>query len=65
MPQHVTFVERFAKDKNCGENRDHCHYTGKYRGASHTICNLTFHVPNEIPLVFHNRSNKLRLPFYH
>ena len=20
--------------------RDHCHYTGKYRGAAHEICNL-------------------------
>ena len=20
--------------------RDHCHYTGKYRGAAHKICNL-------------------------
>ena len=22
--------------------RDHCHYTGKYRGADHNICNLTY-----------------------
>ena len=20
--------------------RDHCHYTGKYRGAAHNICNF-------------------------
>ena len=36
--------------------RDHCHYTGKYRGASHNICNLRYKVPKEIPIVFHNSS---------
>ena len=24
------------------EVRDHCHYTGKYRGAVHDICNLRY-----------------------
>ena len=36
--------------------RDHCHYTGKYRGAAHNICNLKYKVPKEIPVVFHNGS---------
>ena len=36
--------------------RDHCHYTGKYRGAAHNICNLRCKVPKEIPIVFHNGS---------
>ena len=36
--------------------RDHCHYTGKYRGAAHSICNLRCKIPKEIPVVFHNRS---------
>ena len=36
--------------------RDHCHYTGKYRGAAHNICNLRHKVSKEIPLVFHNGS---------
>ena len=26
--------------------RDHCHYTGKYRGAAHSICNLRYKTPN-------------------
>ena len=34
--------------------RDHCHYTSKYRGAAHNICNLRYKVPKEIPIVFHN-----------
>ena len=36
--------------------RDHCRYTGKYRGAAHNICNLRDKVPKEIPVVFHNGS---------
>ena len=36
--------------------RDHCRYTGKYRGAAHDICNLRYKIPKEIPVVFHNCS---------
>ena len=36
--------------------KDHCHYTGKYRGAAHKICNLIYKIPKEIPVVFHNGS---------
>ena len=25
--------------------RDHCHYTGKYRGAAHNVCNLRYKIP--------------------
>ena len=34
--------------------RDHCHYTGKFRGAAHNICNLRYKVPKKILVVFHN-----------
>ena len=37
--------------------RDHCHYTGEYRGAEHSICNLKYAVPKKNPIVFHNGSN--------
>ena len=37
--------------------RDHCHYTGKYRGAAHKICNLMYNTPREIPVIFHNGSS--------
>ena len=36
--------------------RDHCHYTGKFRGAAHSICNLRYKTPKEIQVVFHNGS---------
>ena len=45
------------KDKNNRKVRDHCHYTGKYRDAAHSICSLKYGVPKEIPLVFHNGPN--------
>ena len=34
--------------------RDHCHYTGKFRGAAHSICNLNYKVLQEIPVKIHN-----------
>ena len=36
--------------------RDHCYYTGKYRGAAHSNCNLNYKIPKEILVVFHNGS---------
>ena len=36
--------------------RDHCHYTGMYRGAPHNNCDLKYRIPDHIPIVFHNLS---------
>ena len=36
--------------------KDHCHYTGKYRGASHNTYNLKYKTTKEIPVLFHNGS---------
>ena len=44
-------------DKKFPKVRDHCYYTGKYRDAAHSICNLSCSVPKNIPLAFHNWSN--------
>ena len=43
-------------DKKYHKVKDHCHYTGKYRGAARNICNLRYKIPKEIPVVFHNGS---------
>ena len=52
--------------------RDHCHYTGKFSWGAHSIANLRYKTPKEIPVVFHNGStydyhfiiNKLAKEFY-
>ena len=36
--------------------RDHCNYTGKYRGAARNIFILRYKTLKEIPIVFHNDS---------
>lgn len=36
--------------------RDHCHLTGKFRGAAHMNCNLNYKVVNFVPIVCHNLS---------
>ena len=40
------------KDKKRPAVRDHCHYTGEYRVAVHSIYNLNNDVPKKISLVF-------------
>ena len=37
--------------------RDHCHITGKYRGAAHRRCNLNLQLPKFMPIFFHNFQN--------
>ena len=34
--------------------RDHCHITGKYRGAAHWSCNVNLKLSKKIPVIFHN-----------
>ena len=32
----------------------HCHYTGKFRGAAHSKCDLNYEDPKDIPIIIHN-----------
>ena len=41
--------------------RDHCLYTGNYRGASHDICTLTYKTLKESPIVLYNGSTHVIL----
>ena len=36
--------------------RDHCHYTGKFRGAAHRVCKIRYKVPKKVSVLFHNGS---------
>jgi len=45
------------KDRVVDKVRDHCHFTGKYRGAAHYRCNLNFKKPKFTPVIFHNLAN--------
>ena len=55
--------KEFCTDKNNKKKfkllqkvRYHDHYTGKYTGAAHSICNLRYKIPREIAVIFHNGS---------
>ena len=49
----ICYICKKEFDKTNYKVRDHCHYTGKYRGAAHNICNLRYKIPKEISVVFH------------
>ena len=68
-PKKMIFTEEDKKRHNesnecwiCGELlkddkvRDHCHYTGRYRGPACNLCNLKYRKPKFIPVAFHNLS---------
>ena len=37
--------------------RDHCHLTGRFRGAAHSTCNYQLSTRKNIPVFFHNLRN--------
>ena len=48
---HICFKPFNSKEPKV---RDHCHYTGRYRGPTHSLCNLRYRIPSYILVVFHN-----------
>ena len=58
------FENKYLKDKKYSKVRDHCHYTGKYKGAAHSICNLKYSVPKKNSYSF-SQWIKLWLSFYY
>ena len=50
MPKRVCYHTNEKKIKLYKKIRDHCHFTGKFRGATHSIFNLLYKVSQEIPV---------------
>ena len=42
------------EELNTDKVRDHCHITGKFRGAAHNQCNLKLKIPKKLAIIFHN-----------
>ena len=42
------------QELNADKVKDHCHVTGKFRGAAHNKCNLKLKIPRKLPIMFHN-----------
>ena len=58
----------FQKSNNCwickkfinnpeDKVRNHCHVTGKFKGAAHESCNLNLKLTKKVPVIFHNSQN--------
>ena len=43
-----------SKELKTDKVRDHCHFTGQYRGAAHNSCNLKCKKPLVLAVIFHN-----------
>ena len=60
--QEIFYIcaDKFCLDKDEINNtdrktvKDHCHYTEKFRGPSHSKCNLNYKIQKDIPIIIHN-----------
>ena len=55
MKSEECWICKRVFSRNDDKVRDHCHFTGKLRGA-HESCNLKFKKPKFTPVFFHNLS---------
>ena len=49
---HICWICK--QELNADKIRDHCHVTGKFRGAAHNQCNLKLRILRKLPIIFHN-----------
>ena len=53
------FEDKYAKDKKFRKARDHCHDTGKYRGAAPGLCNYHKRVSRKTIYMFRRKYWKI------
>ena len=46
--------KKFINNNNEEKVRDHCHVTGKFRGAPHRKCNANLQLTKKVPVIFCN-----------
>ena len=49
---HICWICK--EELNTDKEKDHCHVTGKFRGAAHKKCNIKLRIPRNLPIIFHN-----------
>lgn len=55
-PNTKCFICEQSFELNEVRHRDHCHFTGKFRGVAHSECNLNYQESRTIPVIIHNLS---------
>ena len=48
----VGFKKKFINNNNEEKVRDHCHVTGKFRGAAHRKSNANLQLTKKVPVIF-------------
>ena len=49
---HICWICK--QELNMDKVRDHCHVTGKFRGAGHIKCYINLRLLRKLPIIFHN-----------
>ena len=49
---HICWICK--QELNMDKVRDHCHVTGKFKGAALNKCNINLRLPRKLPIIFHN-----------
>ena len=51
---NICWIYEKLIDEDDEKNRNHCHVTGKFRGAAHWWCNINLRLTKKVPIIFHN-----------